>query len=375
MPRGGSLPARFRPGLLPGILNAGPQGTAWPGRCGVAERIALHTVRGFFILVCAGIGLYMADRFGSEREQLHWMLGAVAVAVIIVAVEVFASRGRASTLSAVVFGLLLGLILSSLFQQVNGLILAGFGVEVKHDERSLGLMNIVTTALCCYFGVTLFLHTHGRYKIIVPFVEFRREVKDRLPALLDTSALIDGRIEQLVAAGIVNCRLLVPRVVLDELHALSDSADKLKRERGRRGLELLERLRRERQAEIVASEQRPGEADNVLLGLAVDLGGWIATTDATLAARGKVQRIQVVNLNEVADGMRLQAMPGERIEVNVLREGEGPQQGVGFLSDGTMVVVENGKASIGRKVEIEITGTIRTSAGRIVFAKPAEERK
>ncbi|HAK95440.1 MAG TPA: PIN/TRAM domain-containing protein [Planctomycetes bacterium] len=341
----------------------------------MAERIALHTVRGFFILVCAGIGLYCADQFGAEQEELQWLLGACAVAVVVVVVEIFTSRGEASTLSAVVFGLLLGLVLSSLFQQVNGLILASVGVDVKEDERPLRFMNIVTTALCCYFGVTLLLHTHGRYKILIPFVEFRREVKDRLPALLDTSALIDGRIEQLVAAGIVNCRLLVPRAVLEELHALSDSSDKLKRERGRRGLELLERLRRERQAEIVPSEHRPGEVDAVLLGLTADLGGWIVTTDATLAARGRVQGVQVVNLNEVADGMRLQAAPGERVEVNVLREGEGPQQGVGFLPDGTMVVVENGKASIGRKVEVEITGTIRTSAGRIVFARPAEEKK
>lgn len=341
----------------------------------MAERIALHTVRGFFILVCAGVGLYGASQFGWEQESLRWLLGACIVAAAVVLVEVLTSRGEASTLSAIVFGLLLGLILSSLFQQVNGLILAGFGVDVKEDERPLRFMSIVTTTLCCYFGVTLLLHTHGRYKFLIPFVEFRREVKDRLPALLDTSALIDGRIESLVAAGMVNCRLLVPRAVLEELHALSDSSDKLKRERGRRGIELLERLRSERHAEIVPSEHRPGEVDVVLLGLATELGGWIVTTDATLAARGKVQGIQVVNLNEVADGMRLQAVPGEHVEVNVLREGEGPHQGVGFLADGTMVVVEGGRACIGKKIDVEITGTIRTSAGRIVFARPAEEKK
>ncbi len=345
----------------------------------MAERIALHTVRGFFVLVCAGIGLHGAPLFASEHESMRWLLGACAAALGVVVVEIFTSRGGASTLSSIVFGLLLGLILSSLFEPINVLILEDFGVDVKKKEEELRpllrFMHLVTTALFCYFGVTLLLHAHGRYKFIIPFVEFRREVKDRQPALLDTSALIDGRVEALIASGILNCRVLVPRAVLEELHALSDSSEKLKRERGRRGLSMLERLRTERQMELVASEHRPGEVDTLLLALAADLGGWILTTDTALATRGKVQGVHVVNLNDIADGMRLQATPGERVEVSLLREGEGPQQGVGFLPDGTMVVVENGRGAIGKKVDVEVTGTIRTSAGRIVFAKLIEEKK
>ena len=242
----------------------------------------------------------------------------------------------------------------------------------EQEGGSIKFVHLVVTVLLCYFGVTLLLHSHGRFKFIIPFVEFRKEVKEHRPVLLDTSVLVDGRIAELLGSGIIKCRVLVPRFVVEELHALSDSSDKVKRERGRRGLELLDRLRREGDTELVPAMAPPGQADVALLELSLSLGAWVLTTDKTLGTRGKVQDAEVVNLNDVADALRIQAVPGQELTVSVIRKGEEEHQGVGFLPDGTMVVVEGGEEAIGKTVRAEVTGTIRTSAGRIVFAKLAE---
>jgi len=339
----------------------------------VSERITLYVVRGFFLLVCAGLGLYLYNNehgLESAVDVAPYIFIACGGALMVILVESLSARKGASTLSSIVFGLILGLVLSILFRPLIVLIFEALGTE--QQEMSIRFVNLVTTVLLCYFGVTLLLHTQGRFKFIVPFVEFRKEDKDHRPVLLDTSVLVDGRIGELLQTGIIRCRVFVPRFVVEELHTLSDSTEKVKRERGRRGLELLDRLRRNHGVELLPASGEPGQVDVVLLDLAHSLDGWILTTDATLRARGKVQNVDVINLNDVADALRILAVPGQTLRVEILRKGEERDQGVGFMPDGTMVVVEGGRGAIGKTVEVEVTGTIRTSAGRMVFARLLE---
>ncbi len=343
----------------------------------MAERITLYITRAFFLLVCAGLGLYAYSAkhgFESTVQAAPYLLGACGVAVVIILVEIISSRTRLSTVSSIAFGLVLGLALSILFRPVIVLVLEAFGADMTEPgaEDSERFINLATTTVLCYFSVTLLLHTHGRFKFVVPFVEFRKEVKEHRPVLLDTSILVDGRIADLLTSGIIKCRVLVPRFVVEELHALADSSDKVKRERGRRGLDLLNRLRTASEIELVPAQVSAGQVDVAILELALSLGGWVLTTDATLGVRGKVQNAEVVNLNDVADALRMLAVPGQTLRVEVLRKGEEEGQGVGFLPDGTMVVVEGGRRAIGKTVNAEVTGTIRTSAGRIVFARLVE---
>ena len=339
----------------------------------MAQRIALYIVRGLFILLCGGIGLSVYTYLhgsGSPVDAAPYLLAGCACGLLVVGVEVLSARGGTSTVSAIVFGLILGLVLSLLFRPLILVLFETFGAELQ--EGSLRFVHLVTTAVLCYFGVTLLLHTEGRFRFIIPFVEFRKEVREHQPLILDTSALVDGRIGELLQTGIIRCRVLVPRFVVEELHGLADSKDKLKRERGRRGLDLLERLRQRRQAELVESPAPGGSVDAALLELTQSMGGWLLTTDANLKARGKVQGVDVVNLNDVADAVRTMAVPGQTLSVEILREGEEKGQGVGFLPDGTMVVVEGGRSAMGRVIEVQVTGSIRTSAGRMIFAKVAK---
>lgn len=339
----------------------------------MSNKLPFYIVRGFFVLVCAGIGIYGAVQFHHDKFLLYYILVACGIAVGVVAVEMRFSRTDISTLSSVVFGLVIGLVLSVLFQPVIQLIAGAFGYQDLNKENDVMLfLQLVSTALFCYFGITILLHTRGRFKFIVPYVEFRRESRDSSPLILDTSVLIDGRIESLLESGVVNCSVLLPSFVIEELHALSDSSVKLKRERGRRGLEYLERLRNEGKIDIIQAEGAPGEVDARLLNLAVDHSGWVMTTDSNLVTRGGVQGIKVVNLNTIASAIKMQMIPGDVMQLSVLRKGEEAGQGVAFCPDGTMVVIENGATRIGKTVDIEVTSIIKTSGGKMVFAKLKE---
>jgi uncharacterized protein YacL len=234
----------------------------------------------------------------------------------------------------------------------------------------LAFLRIVSTTIFCYFGVTVLLQTKDDFKFIIPYVEFRKEVKGRSPLVLDTSAIIDGRIHALLSTGVLDQRITVAKFIFDELQAIADSPDRGRRERGRRGMDILEQLRREFGAEVLDRKLPPDtEVDSALLDLVVATGGKLVTTDFNLQKRARLQGITVLNLNDLAAALKPAIVPGEVQRVKLLRAGEDPGQGVGFLSDGTMVVVENASRRIGQEVTIEVTSAIQTSAGKMIFGR------
>jgi uncharacterized protein YacL len=189
------------------------------------------------------------------------------------------------------------------------------------------------------------------------------------PKLLDTSAIIDGRIADVAAAGFVEGPLLVPRFVLAEIQRLADGADPLRRTRGRRGFEILQRLAGA--VEIVdADVLEVAEVDAKLVELARRGGARIVTTDYNLNRVAELSGVGVLNVNDLANALKPVVLPGESLRVQVLREGKEPGQGVGFLEDGTMVVVEQGRKLLGQEVPVVVTSALQTSAGRMVFARP-----
>lgn len=191
------------------------------------------------------------------------------------------------------------------------------------------------------------------------------------PRYLDTSAIIDGRFAELRRAGYFDGRLQVPRFVLAELQGLADSADDVRRARGRRGLDLLASLREGDGRTDVIEVDYPSipEVDSKLIRLAADSGGIIVTVDYNLASTARVTGVEVINVNELALALRPTYLPGETLRLRLLRDGKEPEQGVGYLEDGTMVVVQGGREHVGSEVETEVTSVLQTSAGRMVFAK------
>ena len=192
------------------------------------------------------------------------------------------------------------------------------------------------------------------------------------PKVLDTSVIIDGRVFDIRRAGFLEGNLIVPDFVLDELRHIADSADTLRRARGRRGLDLLNRMRETENGELriwETADADGGEVDVRLLKLARDLGGAVLTNDYNLNKVAAVAGVSVLNINELARAIRPVALPGEEMTVRVVREGKEPGQGVAFLDDGTMVVIENGRRRVGDTVEAEVTTVLQTSAGRMIFAR------
>ena len=188
--------------------------------------------------------------------------------------------------------------------------------------------------------------------------------------------LIDGRIYDICKAGFLEGPLVAPAFVLDELRHIADSADSLRRNRGRRGLDVLARLQEEAESRVRIVEKDYPDAEEVdvkLLRLARDLGGAVLTNDYNLNKVAGVTGVRVLNINELAGALRPAVLPGEEMTVQVIREGKEPGQGVAYLEDGTMVVVENGRRRMGEKLEIEVTTVLQTSAGRMIFGRAKEK--
>lgn len=342
--------------------------TPRPGE--VHDRLTIFVVRALFFFIAGGIGLYCALEFGTDG--LISILAACAIALVAIVGEVFFSRAPVRTISAITFGLIMGLILAAVLQPVIELIVEAIapGPSLPRREQLLSFLKIISTTAFCFFGVTVLLHTKDDFKFIIPFVEFRKEVKGRSPLVVDTSALIDGRLQALLATGVLDHRILVPRFVFDELQAIADSPDRSRRERGRRGMDILEEIRRRHGAETVSHPVPPnGEVDAALLDLVAAVDGKLVTTDYNLQKRARLQGITVINLNDLAAALKPAVVPGEVLQVKLLRPGEDPGQAVGFLGDGTMVVVENSSRRIGQEVTVEVTSAIQTSAGKMLFGR------
>lgn len=194
--------------------------------------------------------------------------------------------------------------------------------------------------------------------------------------LVDTSVIIDGRILEVARSGFVPGKLLVPRFVLKELQSISDSDEGLKRAKGRRGLDLLAALKKEVPLEVI-SDDVPGESevDSKLLRLAQRTGYEILTTDYNLNRVAQVEGVRVLNLNELSGALRAAVLPGEELEVQIVQPGKEKKQGVGYLPDGTMIVVEGGDSLIGQTVPVTVTRHLQTVAGKMIFAKPQKGQK
>lgn len=192
------------------------------------------------------------------------------------------------------------------------------------------------------------------------------------PKILDTSVIIDGRIADIVAAGFLEGPLIVPAVVLEELRHIADSPDMLKRNRGRRGLDILNEIQKQPGSDvrIYEGEIDAAEVDIKLLKLAKMLGGVVVTNDFNLNKVAGLQGVRVLNINELANALKPIVLPGEDMTVSVVKDGKEPGQGVGYLDDGTMIVVDGGKRYIGETIDVLVTSVIQTAAGRMIFAKP-----
>jgi uncharacterized protein YacL len=338
----------------------------------VHDRLALFVVRAFFIFVAGSLGAYgtqvLAQVSGRQLDPGLGILAACGTACLVILLEAVFARRPIRTISAVTFGLLVGLVLSLVFRPVVEFIVSA--VSPVDSRALLSFLHILTTTLFCYFGVSILLQTRDDFKFIIPYVEFRKDVRGRVPLIVDTSCFIDGRIKALLGTSALDNRLVVPKFVLRELQTLADSAQRSTRERGRRGMDILRDLETEHDIEFMDQALAPGEdVDAALISTAAMRRGKILTTDYNLQKNAVLQGVDVLNINDLATALKPNFVPGETLEVRLLREGDAPRQAVGFLNDGTMVVVEEACERIGQEVTIDVTSSLQTHAGKMVFGK------
>jgi len=323
-------------------------------------------IRILFFLAMASTGYAFGQTLGGGNE-LWGMIGFMAAALAVIFLDVLFRRKDISVVSAVFFGLIVGLVVAALLGPV-------VDMYTTIPDRVRDVVKIAVATLTAYLAVSLILQTKDDFRFIIPYIEFAKQQKGRRPLLLDTSVVIDGRIADIAATRFIDAPLVVPRFVLRELQAIADSADKLKRDRGRRGLDILNRLQTTQGVDI-RIEDAPAQAgqaegvDQALVSLATKRSARILTVDYNLNKVATVSGVEVLNINDLANALKSSVLPGTTLEVKVLRPGQEEGQGVAYLEDGTMVVVEDGKDQIDKTVTITVTNVIQKSAGRIIFGR------
>jgi uncharacterized protein YacL len=331
------------------------------------------------------LGVSLSNLAGTPPEFWAVVFSLLGALVGLVATPFFTTRPArairdkimqmpASGLVAGMIGLIVGLIVAGLLSFPLSLLPPPFSQ----------ILPIAMAVLFVWLGISIFVM---RQRDI--FSLFRGRVPGRLAAegagvsnegrsvLLDTSVIIDGRIADISRTGFISGAILVPKFVLNELQHIADSPDALRRNRGRRGLEVLDRLKKESVTPVRISDQDvPGvrEVDDKLVALAKQLNCAIITNDYNLNHVAQLQGVSVLNINELANAVKAVFLPGETLTVNIIQEGREAGQGVGYLDDGTMVVVDDGHRHLRETVSVVVTKVFQTTAGRMIFAKPENNK-
>jgi uncharacterized protein YacL len=285
-------------------------------------------------------------------------------ALIIIFLEVGLRKVSVRGLSSAVFGLILGLIMAKLVGDAMSL--------SPLPPATLDTIRFTLTLVFCYLGMAMALHGKDEFNVIIPYVRLRRQDQAEEVAVLDTSVIIDGRIVDICKTKFLSGKIIIPRFVLKELQQIADSTDPIKRQRGRRGLEMLHTIQKESGLDItIHDEDFPEipEVDAKLVKLAKLLEAKILTVDFNLNRIASIQGIRVLNINELSNALKPVVFPGEEMQVKLIKEGKEYNQAVGYLDDGTMVVVEDARRLIGQEVKVVVTSVLQTQAGRMIFTK------
>jgi len=329
----------------------------------------------FIIIILAALFFNITSpSISDDKVSFHVILwSGLALALIAISVDIFTPKKSLAALAGVFFGLLVGIFISWALAPV---------VDFINDIYTLHLSTPAiqgikgTMGICiCYTIISIVIRTKDDVRFVIPYVEFAKQTKGARPLVLDTSAIIDGRIADLYQSKLFDAPLIVPRFVLNELQLIADSADKLKRNRGRRGLDILNKMQTssiidiEIDDTVIAEVEEVKNVDQKLVMFTKNCNGRLATTDYNLTKVAQVREVDVMNINDLANSLKTIALPGETMQVKIIKPGEEAEQGIGYLADGTMIVVEDARNKIGREVIISVTSSLQTSAGKMIFGK------
>lgn len=322
-----------------------------------------NIVRMVFVLFCGTIGYFILRRLGYN-PIFGALLGVMCAAVIIVVEGVLLRRSTRQVVSGLI-GLAVGLVIASLLSYV-------IAIVVKPAVGGRILLFVFTNVTLGYLGMAVAIRKGAELIFGGSEQQQARPAISRWKKILDTSVIIDGRIADIAEARFLEGTTIVPRFVLEELQHIADSSDDLRRARGRRGLDILKRLQAQEHLAVTIEDVTTAEnekVDSKIVRLAQQMDASIITTDYNLNKVADLHGVVVLNINDLAKALKPVFLPGEELQVKLIRRGKEPGQGVGYLDDGTMVVVDEGSTKLGRSVVSVVTSVLQTTAGRMIFAR------
>jgi len=338
----------------------------------------LWIFRFFFIILILAVILVniTSPQISGEPSRSSFIIilwSGITLLFAALIIDILTPKKSLAALAGVFFGLLVGMFISWALTPV---------LDMINDIYNLGISETAIQALrwmigicICYLVVMIVMRTKDDVRFVVPYVEFAKQTKGARPLVIDTSAIIDGRIADLYHNRLFDAPLIVPRFVINELQLISDSSDKLKRARGRRGLDILRKMQDNTNIDleiddaVIPDREDAKGVDEKLVIYVKSCDGRLVTTDYNLTKVAQVRDVDVLNINDLANSLKTIALPGETLEVKIIKPGEETDQGIGYLDDGTMVVVEGARNKIGKDILLSVTSALQTSAGKMIFGK------
>jgi uncharacterized protein YacL len=335
--------------------------------------VGITIIRGVFILFCALFGyvatILLLKSKPLELLSLEGLVAGMVLGSLFIVIERSIRKSPIGTVVGGALGLFAGLGIASLFSYtVSASYLGG--------SPAGPLLYLFVTCLLAYLGLAVGAKKGEEVSVGERPLFSTNQGPREHSKILDTSVIIDGRIADIIETGFVEGTMIIPQFVLQELMYIADSSDSLKRTRGRRGLDILNRIQKQTEIDVrIVDHDFPKirEVDAKLVALAKRTGGKLVTNDFNLNKLAEFQGVTVLNVNQLATSLKPAVLPGELMNVFIQREGKEQGQGVAYLDDGTMVVVENGKRHIGRNVDVSVTSVLQTTAGRMIFTVPKTE--
>jgi len=327
-------------------------------------------IRLFFIVLCSLFGYQLAFQAVGQSGAWPMIGGAVGMGIALTVIIIDATLKRTSVrgLSCIVIGLFFGLVMTNLLMRL-------FGFMILSEINRIGI-NLILALSLSYLGIVIAIRGQDEFNLVIPYIKFSRQNVAEQLIILDTSVIIDGRIADICKTKFIEGKFVIPRFILKELQAIADSSDSLKRNRGRRGLDILNKIQKSTNIGVKIHEAdfpEVPEVDSKLVKLAKILNAKIFTNDYNLNKVAELQGVVVLNINELADALKPIVLPGEIMKVKIIKEGKEHDQGVAYLNDGTMIVVDNGRTRMGQTCKVRVTSVLQTQAGRMIFAKLEKE--
>ncbi|MEW6376606.1 MAG: PIN domain-containing protein [Thermodesulfobacteriota bacterium] len=327
-------------------------------------------LRLLLVLICGISGYFLGTGISSSPGIGLWgVLGGFFLAGLTLLIEEGLKKIPLKNLLGSFIGLLLGMIVANLISNVF------FSYLINDQHITLPLYGVLY-GVCGYIGLRIGFKKGEEIHLAGWKLFSKSTPRGENEKILDTSVIIDGRIADITETGFVEGAILIPKFVLSELQHIADSSDPIKRTRGKRGLEILHRIQKQINIDVrIVDTDYPAikEVDAKLIELAKEVQGKIVTNDSNLNKVAELQGIEVLNINELANSLKPVVLPGEEMNVKILKEGKEMGQGVAYLDDGTMIVVDNGKRQMGRTIDVIVTSVLQTPAGRMIFARLKEE--